>query len=184
MKRRNMVIAMLAALGWAAATPSQARVDIARSSVVATITQMNVPVDGKFGKFVADVSFGPDHPEKGSATVVVDTASYDLGDEGFNHEARGSAWFDATAYPKATFRSTGIRSAGVGTFEVTGQLTIKGMSKSVVVPVKYAKQGMTDTYDGVLAIKRSDFKVGTGEWVDTSVVGDSIKVKFHIVNVK
>ncbi len=184
MKRRNVVIAMLALSASVGTTPSQARVDVARSSVVATMTQMNVPVDGKFGKFVADVSFVPDHPEKSSATVVVDTASYDLGDESFNHEARGRAWFDAASYPNATFRSTGIRAAGAGVFEVTGQLTIKGTSKSVVLPVKYAMQGTTDTYDGVLTIKRSDFKVGTGEWVDTSVVGDDIKVKFHIVNVK
>lgn len=51
----------------------------------------------------------------------------------------------------------------------------------MVVPVTIASQGNTQTFDGTLPIKRSQFDVGTGEWKDTSVVADEVVIKFHIV---
>ncbi|HYS64427.1 MAG TPA: YceI family protein, partial [Paraburkholderia sp.] len=61
------------------------------------------------------------------------------------------------------------------------KLTIKGKSQTVVVPVTIASQGATQTFDGTLPIKRTQFDVGTGEWKDTSVVADEVVIKFHIV---
>jgi polyisoprenoid-binding protein YceI len=64
---------------------------------------------------------------------------------------------------------------------VTGKLTIKGKSQTVVVPVTVTQQGATQAFDGALPIKRTQFDIGTGEWKDTSVVADEVVIKFHIV---
>ena len=175
------MLAAFAAATMAAAGVAHAQVDAAKSSIVATSKQMNVPVDGKFTKFSAQISFDPAKPTAGSAQFTIDVASYDLGDKEYNAQVAGKDWFDAKTYPSATFVSSSIAPAGGNKYNVTGKLTIKGKSQSVVVPVTVTQQGGTQVFDGALPIKRSAFDVGTGEWKDTSVVADDVTIKFHIV---
>ena len=160
---------------------AHAQVDASKSTVTATSKQMNVPVDGTFKKFTAQLNFDPAKPAAGSAKLTIDTASYDLGDESYNAQVRGKDWFDAAQYPNATFVSSAIAPAGGNQFKVSGTLTIKGKSENVTVPVTVAQQGSTQSFDGALPIKRSQFDIGTGEWKDTSVVADEVVIKFHIV---
>jgi polyisoprenoid-binding protein YceI len=178
---RYMLAAFAAATLAAGGTPAHAQVDAAKSSIVATSKQMNVPVDGTFKKFTAQVSFDPAKPSAGRAQFTVDVSSYDLGDQEYNDQVAGKDWFDAKTYPTATFVSSAIASAGGNKYSVTGKLTIKGKSQTVVVPVTVTQQGADQIFDGTLPIKRSTFDVGTGEWKDTSVVADDIVIKFHIV---
>ena len=63
-------------------------------------------------------------------------------------------------------------------------MTIKGKSQNVTVPVTVTSQGTTQTFDGSLPIKRTQFDVGSGEWKDTSVVADEVIIKFHLVATK
>ena len=163
---------------------AHAQVDTTKSTVTAISKQMNVPVDGTFKKFAAQLSFDPAKPAAGSAKLSIDTASYDLGDESYNAQVRGKEWFDAAQYPNATFVSSAIAPAGGNQFKVSGTLTIKGKSENVTVPVTVAQQGSTQSFDGALPIKRSQFDIGTGEWKDTSVVADEVVIKFHIVAAK
>jgi polyisoprenoid-binding protein YceI len=163
---------------------AHAQVDTSKSTVSATSKQMNVPVEGTFKKFTAQLDFDPAKPAAGSAKLSIDTASYDLGDDSYNQQVRGKEWFDAAHYPNATFVSSAIAPAGSNQFNVSGTLTIKGKSANVTVPVKVTQQGPTQSFDGALPIKRSQFDIGTGEWKDTSVVADEVVIKFHIVAAK
>jgi polyisoprenoid-binding protein YceI len=143
---------------------------------------MNVPVEGKFTKFTAQLDFDPSKPTAGSANLTIDTSSYDLGDESYNQQVRGKEWFDTARFPNATFVSSVITSAGeANQFRVNGKLTIKGKSQNVVVPVTVTRQGASQTFDGSLPIKRTQYDIGTGEWKDTSVVADDVVIRFHIV---
>lgn len=163
---------------------AHAQVDTSKSTVTATSKQMNVPVDGTFKKFTAQLSFDPAKPAAGSARVSIDTASYDLGDESYNQQVRGKEWFDAAQYPNATFVSSAIAPTGGNQFKVSGTLTIKGKSENVTALVTIVQQDTTQSFDGALPIKRSQFDIGTGEWKDTSVVADEVLIKFHIVEAK
>ena len=178
------MLAAFAAASLGAAGSALAQVDVSKSTITATSKQMNVPVDGKFNKFTAQVSFDPAKPAEGSAQFSVDVGSYDLGDDSYNEQVRGKDWFDAAQYPNATFVSSAIAPAGGNQFKVSGTLTIKGKSENVTLPVTVAQQGATQTFDGALPIKRSQFDIGTGEWKDTSVVADEVMIRFHIVEVK
>jgi polyisoprenoid-binding protein YceI len=164
-----------------AAGDALARIDAAHSTITATSKQMNVPVEGKFSKFSAQLAFDPAKPATGSAQISVDMTSYDLGDESYNDEVRGKDWFDTKTYPGATFVSSAIVPAGADKYNVTGKLTIKGKSQTVVVPVTVTTQGTAHVFDGALTIKRSQYDIGLGEWKDTSVVADDVVIKFHIV---
>ena len=163
---------------------AHAQVDASKSTVTATSKQMSVPVDGTFRKFTAQLIFDPARPTAGSAQLTIDTASYDLGDESYNQQVRGKDWFDAAQFPNATFVSSAIAPAGGDQFKVSGKLTIKGKSEDVALPVTVTQQGATQTFDGTLPIKRSQFDIGTGEWKDTSIVADEVLIRFHIIEAK
>ncbi|MDN7182226.1 YceI family protein [Caballeronia sp. SEWSISQ10-4 2] len=163
---------------------AHAQVDASKSTVTTTSKQMNVPVDGTFKKFTAQLIFDPTKPTAGSAQLTIDTASYDLGDESYDQQVRGKDWFDSAQFPNATLVSSAIAPAGGNQFKVSGKLTIKGKSENVTVPVTVTQLGATLTFDGTLPIKRSQFDIGLGEWKDTSVVADEVLVKFHIVEAK
>jgi polyisoprenoid-binding protein YceI len=183
-KLNRWMLAGVAATSLALAVGAQAQVDVSKSSVVATSKQMNVPTDGKFNKFSAQIAFDPAKPAAGSANITIDTGSYDLGDDDYNKQVRGAEWFDAARFPTATFVSSAIAPAGGNKFNVTGKITIKGKSQTVTVPVTVTQSGATETFDGALPIKRTQFDVGTGEWKDTSIVADDVVIKFHIVAAK
>ncbi|WP_321961001.1 YceI family protein [Paraburkholderia sp. J7] len=160
---------------------AHAQLDAAKSTIVAVSRQMNVPVQGSFTKFDAQIDFDPGKPAGGTAKITVDTASYDLGDQTYNDSVRGPEWFDAKTFPQATFVSTAVTSTGTNQYSVSGKLTIKGHTQNVAVPVVLTQQGGTQTFDGTLPVHRLAFEIGTGEWKDTSIVADAVLIKFHIV---
>lgn len=176
--------AAFAAVSLAASGAAHADVDLSKSRVSAVSKQMNVPTEGAFKKFAAQISFDPANAAKGSAQVSIDIASFDLGDKAYNDQIAGKDWFDAKDFPQATFVTTAFAPAGGNKYNVTGRMTIKGKTQTLTVPMTITQAGTTQTFDGVLPVKRSTFGVGTGEWKDTSVVADDVQIKFHFVATK
>ena len=90
-------------------------------------------------------------------------------------------WLNVPKFPQATFQSSGIKAAGPGRFEVTGKLAIKGATQDVVVPVQLTQAAGSSTATGSFTIKRLEFKIGEGEWADTSMVANDVLVRFKLV---
>ena len=80
-------------------------------------------------------------------------------------------WFDTARFPQASFQSSAIKSLGGGRLRVAGKLTIKGITPGLVVPVTIAQSAGQSVATGGFTIQRLDFKIGEGEWTDTSMVG-------------
>ncbi|KQQ33056.1 polyisoprenoid-binding protein [Duganella sp. Leaf126] len=157
------------------------KTDPAKSTVSATFKQMNVPMDAKFKKFTATIDYDAAKPDASKAAVEVETASLDMGDADYNKEVAKKEWFNAAQFPKATFVSSAIKSAGAGKLTVTGKLTIKGKTTDVSFPLTVKTEGGKQVFDGALPIKRLAYNIGEGEWKDTSMVADDVVIKFHIV---
>jgi len=164
--------------------PALAQVDLQNSTVVATFKQMNMPVDGRFKRFDAQIAFDPVKPARSSARITVDTGSYDLGNPGLNKAVLGTDGFDAADYAHATFVSSSVVPAGDGKYSVTGRLTIRGKTQDVIVPVSMMEQGGTRVFDGRLPVRRRRFGIGQGKWADTEVLADEVVIKFHLVVAK
>ncbi len=179
----NFRTALVLAAGLAAAGVAfaQAKVVPAQSQIGFAAKEMGVPVDGKFGKWTADIAFDPKKAEAGKINFTIDTASATLGSKETDDEVPKPAWFNVAKYPTATFASTAIKAKGGGHFDVAGKLSIKGTTKDIVVPVGIAQAAGTTTATGSFAIKRNEFKIGEGEWTDTSMLADEVLVKFKIV---
>ena len=152
-----------------------------KSSITFAYKQMNVPLDGKFKKFVAQIDFDPAKPEAAQAKFDIDLASIDTGSSDGDEEVAGKDWFNAKAFPTAKFVSTGVKSLGANRFEVQGKLTIKGKTLPVSAPFTFKPDAAVAMFDGSLTIKRLDYAIGEGEWADVSTVANEVQIKFHIV---
>jgi polyisoprenoid-binding protein YceI len=152
----------------------------AQSEVDFTSRQMGVPVEGKFRKFDAQVAFDPKKPEAAKIGITIDLGSASLGAPETEAELVKPTWFDSKKFPQATFQSTSVKAAGPAKFDVAGKLTIKGHAQDVVVPVTLTQAGGTTTAAGAFTLKRLDFKIGEGEWADTSMVANDVQVKFKL----
>ncbi|MBT9459773.1 MAG: YceI family protein [Burkholderiaceae bacterium] len=174
----STLLLALAGAAWAQAKP--AVLVPAQSDVSFTSKQMGVPVDGKFKRFDAQIAFDPKKPETGKVAFTIDIASATLGAPEFDAELAKAAWFDAKKIPQASFQSSAIKASGPGKFDVTGKLSIKGQTRDITVPVTIAQAGAVSTATGAFAIKRLEFKIGDGEWADTSMVANDVQVKFKL----
>ena len=157
------------------------KTDAAKSTVSATFKQMNVPIEDKFKKFTAVIDYDAARPDASKATVDIETASIDMGDPEYNKEVAKKEWFNSAQFPKATFVSTSIKSAGAGKLTVTGNLTIKGKTAPVAFPLTVTSAGGKFVFDGALPIKRLAYNIGEGAWKATDMVADDVLIKFHVV---
>ena len=152
----------------------------AQSEIAFTSKQMGVPVDGRFRQFDAQIDFNPKQPQAGHVNFTVDLGSASLGAAETEAELAKAAWFNTAKFPKATFVSTALRGVGGNKFEAAGKLTIKGATRDLVVPVTLTQGTGSSTATGSFTLKRTAFKIGDGEWADTSMVADDVLVKFKL----
>ncbi len=181
-----VVAASLAAAALLVAQPAiaqvaaQQKLNPAQSEVGFQFKQMGVPVDGKFTKFDAQVSFDAAKLATSKVNFTVDIASATLGDKATDAELPKATWFNTAKFPQATFASSSIKALGAGKFEVAGKLSIKGVAQDVVVPVTMTQAAAVTTAVGTFPMKRLTYKIGEGEWADTSMVADPVQVKFKL----
>ncbi len=173
--------ALLAAVAQpAVAQPKPATLVAAGSEIAFTTKQMGVPVEGKFGKFTAQIALDPKKPETGTVAFTIDTGSARFGSAELDAEVPKATWLNVPKFPQATFQSSVIKAAGPGRFDVSGKLAIKGVLRDVTVPVQVVQAAGTSTASGSFTIKRLAFKVGEGEWTDTSMLADDIQIRFKL----
>jgi len=152
----------------------------AQSEIAFTSRQMGVPVQGRFRSFDAQVEFDPSRPEAARIALRIALASAAIGTAETEAELAGPGWFDSARFPQASFVSTRVSPAGPGRFEVSGKLTLKGVTRELGVPVTLARSGDITTASGSFAIRRLDYRIGEGEWSDTSLVADDVQVRFKL----
>jgi polyisoprenoid-binding protein YceI len=156
--------------------------DYTQSQIGFRSKQMNVPVDGSFGRFTAQVAWNPAKPQASRAEVTVDLASFDIGLDYVNEEAKGKDWFDVKNFPQAKFASAAVKPVGGGRYEAAGKLSIKGVTRDVVASFGVKPEGAGFVFEGSLPIRRLQFRIGEGPWGDTSTVADEVEIRFRIVS--
>lgn len=156
-------------------------IDTGKSSLNFVYKQMGVPVDGRFRKFAAHISFDPARPAAARASIDLDLASIDAGSAEANEEVAGKAWFNTKAFPQARFVSTAVKALGGNRYEVSGRMTIKGRSQDIAAPFTFTPQGSGAVFDGTFVLKRADFAIGEGVWADFGTVANEIQIKFRFL---
>jgi len=144
--------------------------------------QMGVNFEGRFRKWKANVVFVPNDLTKSKAEFDIDLASIDLESDDSESEVKGPMWFDMAKFPVAHFQSASMKKVGADQYEIAGALTMKGVTKPVVVPVALKKDaGGNSVAEGTFAVKRLDYGIGLGLWSDTETVANDVTVKIRMV---
>jgi len=173
-----MLLSMLLAAG--AAQAQGVLVD--KSEIRFVGKQLGVNVEGRFRTFKGNVAFVPNDLAKSRADIDVDLGSIDLASEDSEKEIKGKLWFDASRFPVARFASTSFKSLGPDKYEVTGNLSLKGVSAPVTMPFTVKKDAAGNTVaEGSFSLKRLDYKIGEGAWSDTDTVANDVLVRVRMV---
>jgi polyisoprenoid-binding protein YceI len=147
-----------------------------------------IEVPGFFRDFTGEVNFDSKDVSKSTVTFKAMTTSVDTGVSGRDNHLRTADFFDVKTYPEMTFRSTKVEKKGKG-WIVTGDLTMKGVTKSVTIPFQIAgwlpaseRAGMKMGIAGETTINRRDFGVNWGNNLPSGVpaVSDEVKVVLQI----
>jgi polyisoprenoid-binding protein YceI len=177
---RLSVIVLVAAMLATVAEASD--IDATSSQVTATFRQMNVPVEGRFKNFRGTIDFDPGKLMAARARLEIDTASFDLGAPEYEAELRGKEWFDTSAFPKASFISSGVISVGENRFVARGRFTLKGKTLEIKVPFTMRSENGARVFEGELPISRKAYAIGSAEWDGT--LDDEVIVKFRVTTAK
>lgn len=165
---------------FAAQAVEYTRVNTNASQISFTYHQMGSRMYGTFGKFEATLDFNTDNIDSARTTLHIYLNSIDAGSEDANTELVKPAWFNTEKFPVAVFESRRFTRLAEHRFLVDGQLTLKGVTRDVQVPVELKPDSDIGIFDGDLVLKRDDFGLGAGEWADT-VVSKDIEIKFKVV---
>ena len=162
------------------------------STVVFKVSHMGFSqYTAQFAAFDAKLKFDPADPAAASVEATIDPRSLTIPSPpaGFHDELIGSAWLDSAKYPAITFRSTKVEVTGANTARITGDLTLHGVTKPVVLDTTfnggYAGFAMDPHarvgFSAHGVFKRSDFGMGFGVPAPGSTmgVGDAIDVRIE-----
>jgi polyisoprenoid-binding protein YceI len=161
--------------------------DKAHSSLGFQIRHLFSNVLGKFNDFTGAIQFDEANPDQSSVEVTIKTASIDTGVEMRDKDLRSTNFFDAEKFPEITFKSKSVKKTGENTFDVTGDLTMHGVSKEIVLKVELIGKGtgpknaIVSGWDATTALKRSDYGLAWNKVIEgTQVVGDDVKIELHV----
>jgi polyisoprenoid-binding protein YceI len=136
--------------------------------------------NGRFPGFATVFSFDPAKLAGSRLTVVIPLASATAGNPDYDGELRGSAFFDSRKFPQARYTATTFRSLGGNKYAADGTLSLRGVSKPVTLTFTWTA-GAQPVLAGTAVVKRLDFGVGGGEWADTSVIPNEIRIATKVV---
>lgn len=140
----------------------------------------------RWGAFDATVNVDSENPENSSLSVEIDVASIDSGVDAFDDHLRAEQFFNVAEYPTISFNSTDMKQLVQGRGQVTGELTIKDITKPVTLDVTLNKVGKNfrskkDMF-GISAttmIRRDDFGVGRYD-----IVGQEVEIQIEVEFIK
>jgi polyisoprenoid-binding protein YceI len=168
----------------AAAQVQTWNIDPAHSAAQFSVRHMGISnVHGTFTKVSGKVDYDPADVSKTVIDATIEAASVDTRVEMRDNDLRSDHFFDAAKYPSITFKSKKVESAGTGKLKITGDLTIHGVTKEVVLdvdgptePAKDPKGNLHVGASGSTKINRKDFGVNGA----SAMVGDDVPITLDL----
>jgi polyisoprenoid-binding protein YceI len=173
----------LACLAAALPGPAMAKdwvVDPAASTLTLTIQQGQTPIEARFERFAAEVSFNPAAPDQSRVTVTVDLGSFASGDSQRDGQAKGPDFLDAGSAAEAVYRTVSFAPLGSDRYQVEAELTLKGMTRALSHEATITVEGDQARATGTVPLTRTDFEVGTGQFATGTMIGLEVLVAFDL----
>jgi len=165
-------------------------VDIVHSEIGFSVKHMMISkAKGRFNHFDAVIEADVDNLADSKIEVTIDPTSIDTKNEGRDNHLRSADFFDVENHPNVTFIATDIKKKSGNNYDVTGDLTIRGITKPVTVDVVFAGQSKDPMsgntvagFSGEAKINRKDFELTWNAALETGgvLVGDEVNIHIEI----
>jgi polyisoprenoid-binding protein YceI len=195
MKRNPRFVAIFVLMA-AAAIPVFAEIetfafDKAHSLVGFRIRHFVSKVEGRFKEFDGTILIDRQNPSASKVELTIPTASIDTSNEGRDKDLRSENFFDTAKYPTMTFKSTKIEPKGKDSYEVTGEFSMHGVTKTITVPVKHGgflkmkgRNGMNEKtgFEITFPLNRKDFGIIWNRPLDTGgfMLSDDVEINVQV----
>jgi polyisoprenoid-binding protein YceI len=167
--------------------PSQApsgayRIETSHSQILFAIPHIGLTnFYGRFDRLSGTLNFDSSQPEKSAVSISVDATSVDTPSGELNNELKALSVFNTASYPTVTFKSTAVMRTGPDTGKITGELSIRGVTKPVTLDAVFGggeQNPMGDSYvlgfHATATVKRSDYGMTGMMW--SAMVGDEVQL--------
>ena len=166
------------------------KIDPLHTSVEFTVRHMMISnVKGQFQKTTGTITVDGDDPTSAKIDASIDTSSIDTRVDRRDADIKSPNFLDVAKYPTITFKSTKVEAAGPGKWKVTGDLTLHGVTKPVVLDVESSGKPIHDPMGNTRAgasattkIKRSDFGLTWNKAMEAGgvMVGDEVAISIDV----
>ena len=176
-----------AAAAPAAAATETWTVDKAHSSAEFKVRHLMANVTGRFRTFDATVNLDRAKPANSSVEFTIDAASIDTNNTNRDEHLRSPDFFDAAKYPSITFKSVSIKERSKDQYDVTGDLTMHGVTRRITIPVSFlgfakTQRGEKAGFEIETKIDRKDYGIVWNRALDEGgvMLGDDVKVSINL----
>lgn len=160
-------------------------IDPVHSAVGFKIRHFVAKVPGKFTQFSGTITVDRANLEKSSAEATIQVASIDTENQKRDDHLRNADFFDAAKFPTMTFKSKSWKKTGTDKYDVTGDLTLKGVTKEVVLKVTSLGFGpgmggaQLSGWEATTTINKADFNMKDPAMLDAAL-GDEVDITINI----
>ena len=185
MNRSSRFVAVLAVLA-SAALPVLAEMEVftfdkAHTLVGFRVRHILTKVEGRFKSFDGTIWIDRQNPAASRVELTIQAASMDTANENRDNDLRSPNYFDVAKFPTITFKSAKIEPKGSDLYEVTGEFSLHGITKTIRVPVKhmgFGKAGKTEKagFEVSFPISRKEYGITSG----SALVGDEVEINIQV----
>jgi polyisoprenoid-binding protein YceI len=183
----GLLLALALTASLAAAAPVTYKVDTDHSGVSFTIRHFVSNVPGRFKDFEGEVRYDRQNPAASSVAFSVQAASIDTDNADRDNHLRSPDFFDTEKFPTLTFTSTAVEAKDADTLQVTGDLTLHGVTRRVTIPVEVlgtvaTPRGEKAGFESSFTLNRKDYGITWNRALDAggAILGEDVKVTIAI----
>ena len=163
-------------------------IDRSHSEVAFQVRHLLSKVRGRFADFSGTIEFDEVNPQRSRVEVAINAASIDTAEPERDTHLRSADFFDVEKYPTITFKSTSAARYDSHSYDITGELTIHGATREVVLPVSFLGRAVDPWgnekvgFEAELTLNRKDFGLHWNAALETGgfLVGDEVRVFLSI----
>ncbi|HWY11064.1 MAG TPA: YceI family protein [Bacteroidia bacterium] len=159
---------------------SQTQWKVSKSAITFKIKNAGLTVDGSFGGLIAVINFDAATYSKGFMEASIDVNTINTGIDLRNSHLKKEEYFNVSGFPKISLKSTSFSKEKDGTFKGFFKLTIKAVTKDVIIPFSYTESGNTAILKASFTLNRIDYTVGGNSWT----MSDDVTINFLVNTIK
>jgi len=188
MTKRFAVLAAAVLAASPALAADSYTLDKSHTTVLFQVRHIVTNVTGRFKDFAGTIQIDKVNPAASRVDFTIQAASIDTNEPKRDEHLRSADFFDVANQPTITFKSQSVKPTGKDAFAVTGELTMRGVTKAITLPVQFLGEGRDPWgnekvgFDITTVLNRKDYGINWNKTLDAGgvLVADEVKVQIAV----